>query len=219
MIISNSRILIFSILTCVFANASNNSNANRQAALNTYNSAQALIHALQKQQEPNLVLLQQAVSLWEEALRLDPGLPTIVKSIYRNLATSNFSLGQPNRAFRYYLLALENEGNEFPVNSYKHLAMNCMEITIAKHTNGDLEQSGQYNLLAKSFFEIFIAKNTEPFSISLCMDIANVYLSADEYENSLVWHQKASEIAKETKTALPGSYAASYSFLKKKLEN
>jgi len=215
MTISRSCIIVFSIFTSVFANASN-SGANTQEALNKYHAAQAVIDLVRGQEE-NQALRQQAISLWEEALKLDPTLQELPKTIYRNLATVNFSLGHSVRAFNYYLRALKEEGEKFPLNSLKHLAMTCMEITMIHNKNNNLEQSEQYNLLAKEFFEIFIAKTTQPFSAALCLDIANVYLSADEYENSLIWHNRASNIAQETKTALPERFAASYSFLMKKL--
>jgi len=159
-----------------------------------------------------------AIQWWETALFLDPTLQVLPNFIYRNLAAVNFQLERWEPAFGYYVLALEKESEKIPLDSIKKLAMVCMEMAALDAKDGEFEQSTQYNLLAKKYFEMFLNKNTEPLSVLLHVDISHVYHSAGDYEKALVWHQKTYDLAQKTNTPLPEAFMASYFFLMKNLQ-
>jgi len=193
MTISRSCAIVFSIFTSIFANASN--------TLDRYKAAKILAECGE---------YDDAISLWEEALRLDPQLQNLSKKIYRRLGDVLVLLKRWEPAFGYYTLALEKEG-EVPLNTLQDFARVCIEMASLELRDSGLEAAQQYHLFAKKYFEMFLARNTQPISVPLAVNISRVYYLVGEYEKSARWHQATFELALQTNSKLPEIFFVSFS--------
>jgi len=184
MIILIIRKLIFSTFLCTFfANASTEV---RQA------NAQELCEFAQvcfDTQE-----YEDALSLWEKALYLE-SQGSLPEDIHLNLAKTAFNLAQWEKVFGYYTLAFNKDGENMPADDIKNLALACMEMAVLDAADREFESAKQYNFLAKKYFELFLAKNTQPLNVILAVDISRVYYLTDDFEKSVQWHQATLELA------------------------